>query len=219
VDQTTFLSRREGPRVLLLGGRAWRVTHLDWARRTAHVEATEEAGRSRWRGTGPTLGFALCQAIRLLLAGEGSSPRWSRRAQVRLAELREEHPFVHLEGPTLLSRPPSGAEWWTFAGTRANAALAGELSGLCGGRVDHDALAVSVEGAGGLTATERAVRELVSRGPSAAAPAVDEAALQGLKFSQCLPKELALAALASRLRDVASVRAVLSQPMRVVSGL
>jgi ATP-dependent Lhr-like helicase len=219
VDQTTFLSRREGARVLLLGGRAWRVTHLDWGRRVAHVEATEETGRSRWRGTGPTLGFPLCQAIRLLLAGEGSSPRWSRRAQGRLAELREEHPFVHLEGPTLLSRPSSGAEWWTFAGTRANAALAGELSMLCGGRVDHDALAITVEGAETLTATEGAVRKLGSRDPSSVAPAVDEAALQGLKFSQCLPKELALATLASRLRDVASVRAVLSQPMRVVTGL
>jgi len=39
----------------------------------------------------------------------------------------------------LLSRPPAGAEWWTFAGTRANATLAGELLRLCGGRIDHDA--------------------------------------------------------------------------------
>lgn len=49
VDQTTFMGKREGPRVLLLGGRAWRVTNLDWGRRIASVEATEETGRSRWR--------------------------------------------------------------------------------------------------------------------------------------------------------------------------
>jgi ATP-dependent Lhr-like helicase len=49
-------------------------------------------------------------------------------------------------------------------------------------------------------------------------PAVEEAALEGLKFSQCLPKERALATLASRLRDEAAVRAVLAQGTRVVSG-
>jgi ATP-dependent Lhr-like helicase len=204
--------------VLLLGGRAWRVTHLDWGRRVAHVEATDETGRSRWRGTGPTLGFALCQAMRLLLAGEEASPQWSRRARGRLEDLRDEHSFVYSEGPTLLSRPQSGAEWWTFAGTRANATLAGELSRLYEGRVDHDALVITVEGTERLPVIEKAVRELASQNPSAMAPAVEEAALEGLKFSQCLPKELALATLSSRLRDSASVRAVLSQPMRVVIG-
>jgi len=219
VDQTTFLSRADGPRVLLLGGRAWRVTNLDWGRRVAHVEATEETGRSRWRGTGPTLEFALCQTMRLLLAGEEASPQWSRRAQSKVGELREEHSFVNAEGATLLSRPPSGAEWWTFAGTRANATLAGELSRMCGGRVDHDALAVTVEGAEGLSVIERAVRELCSRDPLSMTPTIEEAALEGLKFSQCLPKDLALATLAARLRDVAAVRAVLSQPLRIVSGI
>jgi ATP-dependent Lhr-like helicase len=218
VDQTTFLSRREGPRVLLLGGRAWRVTHLDWGRRVAHVEATDETGRSRWRGAGPTLGFALCQAVRLLLAGEEVSPRWSRRAQGRLEELREEHSFVHAEGPTLLSRPPSGAEWWTFAGTRANAVLAGELFRLCGGRVDHDALSITVEGVERAPAIRQGLRELGARAASSLSAVIDEAALEGLKFSRCLPKEVALALLASRLRDETAICAVLSQPMQVVGG-
>jgi ATP-dependent Lhr-like helicase len=215
VDQTTFLSQREGPRVLLLGGRAWRVTNLDWSRRIAHVQATDETGRSRWRGAGPTLGFALCQAMRQLLAGEEVSPRWSRRAQTRLEEMRDEHAFVHPEGTTLLARPSAEVEWWTFAGTRANATLAGELSRLCGARVDHDALAVTVEGAEGLPAIEEAVRALRQREPSTMTPAVEEAALEGLKFSQCLPKELALATLASRLRDDPAVRAILGQPFHM----
>jgi ATP-dependent Lhr-like helicase len=219
VDQTTFLSRREGPRVLLLGGRAWRVTHLDWPRRVAHVEATEEVGRSRWRGSGPTLGFRLCQAIRHLLAGEEDSPQWSRRARARLVELRDEHPWVHADGPSLLSRPPAGAEWWTFAGTRANATLAGELSRICGGRVDHDALTVTAEGAESVAAVEEAVRRLAGKDVSAMEPQIEESALEGLKFSSCLPKGLALATLASRLRDEPAVRAVLGQPVRAVSGV
>jgi ATP-dependent helicase Lhr and Lhr-like helicase len=218
VDETTFTGRRDGPRVLLLGGRAWRVTHLDWGRRVANVEATGEAGRSRWRGGGPTLGFRLCQAMKAVLAGEGASPRWSRRAEARLAEVRQEHAFVHPEGPTLLPRPPGQLEWWTFAGARANASLAGELAGLCGARVDHDALAVRVEGAEGLSQVTTAVRELGSRDPSSMRPRVAEEALDGLKFSGCLPRDVGLAVLAARMRDVAAVRDVFSQPLRVVSG-
>jgi len=48
-------------------------------------------------------------------------------------------------------------------------------------------------------------------------PAIEEAALEGLKFSQCLPKGVALAALSSRLRDVAATQAVLAQPMRILT--
>ncbi len=217
VDQTTFLSRREGPRVLLLGGRAWRVTNLDWGRRIAHVEATDEAGRSRWRGNGPTLGFALCQAIRLLLAGVEVSPRWSQRAQARMRAIREEHSWVYAEGTSLLSLPGSGAEWWTFGGTRANATLASELSRLCGGRFDHDAFVITAEGAIGAGAVENAVRELALSDPSTMTPVVEEAALDGLKFSQCLPPKLGLATLAMRLRDETAIRALQAQTLRVMS--
>jgi ATP-dependent Lhr-like helicase len=217
VDETTFLSRQEGSRVLLLGGRAWRVTHLDWGRRVAHVEATEDAGRSRWRGAGATLGFRLCQAMRCLLAGRALSPRWSQRARSRLTELREEHGWVQAEGPSLRSRPPAGAEWWTFAGTRANATLASELSRTCGGNIDHEACSITIGGTEGFAAIERAVRELSTRDPASMTPSVEESALEGLKFSQCLPRGLALATLASRLRDDQAIRAVLAQPFQVVS--
>jgi ATP-dependent Lhr-like helicase len=47
---------------------------------------------------------------------------------------------------------------------------------------------------------------------------VEEEALDGLKFSRCLPQELALATLAAWLRDEPATRAVLTQPTRVVSG-
>jgi ATP-dependent Lhr-like helicase len=136
-----------------------------------------------------------------------------------MEELRAEHAWVHAEGPSLLPRPPAGAEWWTFAGTRANATLAGELPRRCGGRVDHDALTVTVEGAESVAAVEEAVRQLPEMEVPAMGPEIEEAALEGLKFSRCLPKELAMATLASRLRDEPAIRAVLGQPMRVVRGV
>lgn len=53
VDGSTFLARRDGESpVLLLAGRARRVTHLDGRRRRAHAQPAEAEGRSRWRGEG-----------------------------------------------------------------------------------------------------------------------------------------------------------------------
>jgi ATP-dependent helicase Lhr and Lhr-like helicase len=77
VDELTFLGRQDGPRVLLLGGRPWRVTHVDWSRKRAWVEATQEKGRSQWKGSAGGLGFHLSQAIRQVLASDGQSDRWS----------------------------------------------------------------------------------------------------------------------------------------------
>ena len=86
VDESTFLAKREdGPPVLLLAGRAWRVSHLDWKRRRAYVEPAEDVGRSRWRGEGQ---FLVARAVRghpadpgrgrglPALVGEGRPARW-----------------------------------------------------------------------------------------------------------------------------------------------
>lgn len=54
VHETTFLRGRgsERPVILTLGGRNWAVNHIDWARRQAYVEISEERGRTRWPGEG-----------------------------------------------------------------------------------------------------------------------------------------------------------------------
>ena len=70
VHESTFFNRDGGPSVLLLAGRCWRTTHLDWRRRIAHVEPTEQRGKSRWLGEGQFLGYRVCQAIRETLAGD-----------------------------------------------------------------------------------------------------------------------------------------------------
>ena len=91
VDESTFPARRDdGPPVLLLAGRAWRVTHLDWKRRKAFVELAEDEGRSR-RGGGQFLGGEPA-AIRGVLAGDEEGPHWSRRATARMREVREAYP-------------------------------------------------------------------------------------------------------------------------------
>ena len=89
VDEITFLGKVEGQRILLLGGRAWQVNHIDWQRRVAYVEATAAEGKSRWQGEGQSLGYELCQTIKSVLTDEAEREHWSRRARERIAIIRD----------------------------------------------------------------------------------------------------------------------------------
>ena len=47
-DPMLLTEKTEGPRLLLLGGRSWRVTWTDWKRRRCYVEPAEGGGKARW---------------------------------------------------------------------------------------------------------------------------------------------------------------------------
>ena len=132
VDQMTFLGKEEQSRVLLLGGRAWRVTHIDWQRRRAHVVATEDRGRSRWKGEGQGLHCRLSQAMRDILASEEMSPRWSGRATDQIDSIRTDYPWIERDKTAVVRDQDGVTKWWTFAGYRANLTISRNLSDLTG---------------------------------------------------------------------------------------
>ena len=109
VDEMTFLGKTKGPRVLLLGGRAWRVTHIDWQRRVAFVEATEDKGRSRWKGDAQPLSYSVTQSIKALLASDERKAAWSSRAARRRSSAY---------GPASPGSSSSGRPWFKARTTR-----------------------------------------------------------------------------------------------------
>ncbi|MHB8973732.1 MAG: DEAD/DEAH box helicase [Pirellulaceae bacterium] len=217
VDELTFLGKQDGARVLLLGGRAWRVTYIDWQRKIAHVEASEDLGRTRWKGQGQGLSFRLCQTIKQVLAGDETRPYWSQRAQDRLREIRGEYAWLHPEGSVVLTGPDSGTQWWTFAGFRANACIAPHLAQLTQQTTTHDSLAIRFGTTLLPDELDRAIRELRSVNAADLVPAIEPAAVEGLKFSECLPPGLAIQVLQSRTRDPVGVSTLLREPIRFVS--
>jgi ATP-dependent Lhr-like helicase len=217
VDESTFLVRRDdGPPVLLLAGRAWRVMHLDWKRRRAFVESAEDEGRWRWRGQGQFLGFALCRAIRQLLAGEAIAPGWSRRAVAQMEAIRWEFPWLAGDDANGLGSSGGEVAWWTFAGGRANAALAHELARRSGTRIGSDNFAVRFPPHAAIDAIASHLGDLVAVDPAQIVPPVSEQALDGLKFSECLPLDLARHVARTRLADVRGTAATLGQATRTV---
>jgi len=92
VDPLVFTRKVEGPRVISLGGRAWKVTFTDWKRRRAFVEPSDQSGTSRWSGTPQPLSYAMTSTMRLvLLDGDLSGVELSRRATERFAAIRGEY--------------------------------------------------------------------------------------------------------------------------------
>ncbi len=145
VDELTFLGKTDNPRVVLLGGRAWLVNHIDWQRRLAYVEATDAKGRSRWKGWTRGLDYPLCQSIKRVLTSDAGSTRWSRRATDQIEEIRHEFRWLDADSTVVLIGRTGEPEWWTFGGTRANGTLAKVLAEATQSRVDHDGFSLTFE--------------------------------------------------------------------------
>ncbi len=211
-DPMLLTEKTEGPRLLLLGGRSWKVTWTDWKRRRCYVEPAAGGGKARWMTPGVSgASFALARATREVLLGADPPVALTQRAKRILAEVREEHvPAVH-PGGTVITRAGEDVRWWTWAGYRANATLAATLSDLTDSVQRFDDASIRMR-------TDLS-HEMWKAGMADAAerlclPEVDQRALAGLKFNEALPERLATATLAARLADLDSAARVLAEPVR-----
>lgn len=211
VHESTFYRRDDGPPILVLAGRSWKLKHLEWRRRVAHVEPAEERGRSRWLGEGQFLSYRVCQGIRRLLGAEDSRPIWSQRATTRINELRTEHSWASA-GTTSLVRHPNGeVRWWTFGGGVANRLLADHLRPKGEVRTDNLSLRFPTS----LPINEVEVLIGLLKG-ARIEPVPAEDAIAGLKFSECLPHDMAAEVFCARFNDAEGVRNILDEPKQVV---
>ncbi|GAA2711467.1 MULTISPECIES: DEAD/DEAH box helicase [Streptomyces] len=216
-DPTVLTEERPGPRRLLLAGRSWQVTFIDWARRRAFVEPVEDGGIAKWQGgEARGLSYVLTRAMRDVLLGTDPDVRLTRRATAALAELRMDRAphEVHPAG-TLLVHDADAARWWTWAGYRANATLAASLGNLADPvqrpTDTHIRLRQDLSPAEWKTARAELTDSLTL-------PTVDPRAVRGLKFSAALPPRIAATTLAERLADLDGALAVAREPVRVEWG-
>ena len=142
---------------------------------------------------------------------------WSRRASDQFAEIRHEFAWLEADRTTVLRGRSGEPEWWTFAGSRGNATLASTLSDCTGTRVEHDGFTLTFEARLTLDEVQRAINEVRLRDIVSLRPRVDEGAIAGLKFAECLPAELAVEMLERRLVDIESTEKTLRQSERYVA--
>jgi ATP-dependent helicase Lhr and Lhr-like helicase len=210
-DPLMLMRKVDGPRVLSLGGRAWQVRHIDWARRRCYVEPTDLPARSRWQGALPPESFELSQAQRRVLLGSATGVELSRRASKALAALRAESGHRVREAGTIVERKDDELWWWTWAGGRGNASLAAALDRVIDpdGRPENHLL--RLRPGIGHAELRAALDEMMSG--ELPPPVVAEEAVRELKFGEILPPELATGTLAERLGDQVAARHVSAGPV------
>jgi ATP-dependent Lhr-like helicase len=215
VDPALLTEEVRGPRRLLLGGRSWHVTYIDWLRRRCFVESVESGGKARWTGLGIAgLSFELSRAMRDVLLGAEPLVPLTRRATANFTEAREQFMSTIHSGGTVINRAVSGdVRWWTWAGYRVNATLGSTLGDLADPLQEPDDHYVRLRK--DLTVEEWRAGTL-DLGEQLCLPEVSEKALAGLKFNSALPRRLAEATLAARLADLPNALAVLKESTRFV---
>lgn len=213
-DPVLLTEEIAGPRRLLLAGRSWQVTYIDWSRRRCYVEPVEGGGKARWGGVGfaRTASHALTRAVREVLLGETPPVALTRRAEGALSRARSDGAGLVQADATVITQGghDTNVRWWTWAGYRANATLAATLSSVA------DPLQRPTD-------TYLRLREDITRqewkraaaeaGERLCLPAVDPRAVAGLKFNTALPRRLAEAILAARLADLDGAAHSLREPV------
>lgn len=181
IDPTLLTGPRED-RLLLLAGRSWKVTDVDWPKRVVWLTPATGGGKARWLGaTARGLSRELCEAVRQVLAsGAPHGVTLSKRAKDALLTAAEDIP-VALDADTLSIRDGKGStRRWTFAGTRKNRTLA-RMASSAGVRVRFDAF--SVEAAAG-------VLQMADTKSMNLTDAELAAFREAIKFSECVPDDL-----------------------------
>ncbi len=208
LDPTALLTNDRSYATVLLAGRSWKITSIDWDRKFAWVEPSDRVGRSRWLGAGRALSAELCDAMRDVATGmDPPGVVLTERARKGLAEMRAEFPFAR-RGRGSVVIETTRARWWTWAGQRANASLGDALGDLAASAGDDLSIGLDAE-----RASTAAVRQaLVDLNPDMLpTPRVAAGFAENMKFSDCLPSSLALEVARQRLIDPAGVRRVLSE--------
>ncbi len=206
-DPISLQRRDDEPHILLLAGHGWKVTSVDWRRRTVWVEPSKDQGEARWFGSSRILSFPLCQAIKRVLCDAAAPVSLSRRARQKLGDLREGLPPFESEASILERLPNDRTRWWTFAGGRVNGVLAAAIKAKHGG-VRVDDFYVEVNG----KLSDRHVHEMLNGFDSGdwAYRLVGQGGLD-VKFADCLPGGPAASMARQRLFDYGNAAKVAAQ--------
>ena len=156
------------------------------------------------------LSHAVCQSVRRILACDEDDPAWSRRAVQQFSEIRDEHPWVSPDATSLVHQSNGEIRWWTFAGGVANALLTDALKPHCD--VKSDNLSLSFPPASSLDAVVEYINGIQ---PDVIRPIPNTDAMENLKFSECLPPEIAAKVFSSRFEDRVGVAQAVEEQKRI----
>jgi ATP-dependent Lhr-like helicase len=195
--------------IILLAGHSWKVTSVDWTKRTVWVEPTRDHGKARWFGSGRSLAYELCQAIKRVLCETEMSTTMSKRGVDRINSLRDGLPAFDPAATTVERLERGRSRWWTFAGARANWLL-GHAVQQQGPGMRIDDFYIEMKGTIPIAAMRERLQAVDFNGLSKtlmSSKAID------LKFWDAVPEKLLTSVFNSRLLDRESAERVATQAL------
>jgi ATP-dependent helicase Lhr and Lhr-like helicase len=201
--------------ILLLGGRSWKVTNVDWPRRRVSVVPAESGGKARWLGVGRMLSFSICRAEEQIITGVEPPCQTSHRATERLTTIRDRLHFVDGHSLPLVSSGNDRVTAWLFAGGLVSASVARAFSdnGLPIAGWNDVSVTVRVHD------PERVSQALQDVNVTAAHPALPGDLPTAVKFGLCLPPHLAEAVIIARTSRPEEVARSLSRSQRRIFAI
>jgi len=193
----------DGARPLLLAGRAWKIIDIDWKRHVVLVEPDENKGKSQWRSGLVPEAFELVRARRDVLLGESPGVTLSRRGAERLEIVRKELDAMVSDRGLVVIETETSKQLWAWGG-------------LCA----HQTLIAAVGASNDANSTNEVIMwpanydlsVLAFCEVSEAVPLISPEAVDGLKFSAALPRELAVETLGERFADRGGAAAIAIGP-------
>jgi prepilin-type processing-associated H-X9-DG protein len=129
--------------------------------------------------------------------------------------IRSNFPWLADDESNVLVAAGGEVAWWTFAGGRANSALAHELGLQLQVRAMSDNFVIRFPPQTPPATIEQEIAKLVAVDLGSLRIRVSEAARDGLKFADCLPVELADLVVRERMADPLAIAGCLGKPTRV----
>ncbi|MCA9677785.1 MAG: DEAD/DEAH box helicase, partial [Myxococcales bacterium] len=195
---------QKGPLCFRLGGRAWQVAHVDWARATMQVRPADAGMVPNWLGLPSVLSRELCQAMRATLVRESvSGARLTSSAEAEIQILRQSYGEILSLAAAPIESTSEGVQWHTFAGGAINRLLAAGMEQLTGRRWAAGNLTLKSKEAS-LSEARTAIRALggLEWESLAFGKARDMARGVVTKFQPCLPLDAENRLLAEKLLDI-----------------
>ena len=200
-----------GTRLILLGGRSWKVTHIDWRRRQCFVEQVATGGKAKWSSFPGGLSFDIATGMKDIVLGElPLGVNLSNRATDAVLDIRAElSAFAEVDRLVLQRTPKGDWRWWTWGGMKVNRTLMAWLPTLVDPTQRLNETWLRLHGDLTIDQISEALQTARKSTDPRPLPAVDAEALRGLKFSEALPRDLAIDTLAHRMIDERGAEKVL----------
>ena len=183
---------KQGTRPLLLAGRSWLVGDISWDRRVIHVTEDTSKGKTRWVSEPMPESFEMVRARRDVLLGENPRVELSQRAVKSLADARDDWTLLVDTERFVVERRATESVLWSFAGLRAHETLAAALPETAVKTTTNEAMHFD---------SEFDLTTLSTVDVTDTMPRISIEAVQGLKFSEALPSDMAVATLSERFAD------------------